>query len=486
MSDNRLVASATETITDSLASLDQPSIERLHTRLVFLADAEAPWTPSSSHTLDELDEVRFRNGTRAVERRGSRLVLAFADPRISRSHGRLTRTDAGWLLQDEESTNGCVVDGVKTRQTLLADGALLQLGRSMFRFCRSKVAAVPTHLAADVDVDGLPAWPLGMATFAPGLAQAFEALIRLAGTPTSLLLVGETGTGKELIARAMHEASRRSGNLVAVNCGALSPMLLGSELFGHRRGAFTSAEQDRRGMVRSADQGTLFLDEIGELPLEMQAALLRVLQEREVTPLGSDRPIAVEFRLITATLRDLLGATQDGRFRADLYARIAGHVTVLPPLRERREDLGLLVRHMLKQHAPDRAVRFAPAVWRALVRHEWLHNIRELDSAISTALRLATGERIELMHLPAALQRLATGDGTGAGAAATTGAPARANGHDRALNEADIATRALLIEQLIAHEGKVAAVAAALGKQRAQIYKWVERFGIDLAAFRRR
>jgi len=182
-----------------------------------------------------------------------------------------------------------------------------------------------------------------MATFSPGLAYAFGTLARLSARPISILLRGETGTGKEVIASAIHELSRRRGDFIAVNCGALPATLLESELFGHQRGAFSGATADRRGLVRSADGGTLFLDEIGELPIGSQAAFLRVLQEHEVVPVGHDRPIAVDLRVIAATLRDLSGAIDAGRFRSDLYARIAGHVVELPALRERREDLGLVI-----------------------------------------------------------------------------------------------------------------------------------------------
>jgi transcriptional regulator with PAS, ATPase and Fis domain len=307
-------------------------------------------------------------------------------------------------------------------------------------------------------------------TFAPTLARAFAQLVALAPRPTSVLLTGETGTGKEVVARAIHELSGRSGELVAVNCGALPATLVEAELFGHRRNAFTGAAAARLGLVRSADQGTLFLDEIGELAPAAQAALLRVLQEREVLPIGEDRPIAVDLRLIAATLRDLEAAEQEGRFRPDLHARIKGHVASLPALRDRREDLGVLVASLRAKHRP---VQLAPAALRAILRHDWPHNIRELEQALSTAISLAPGDAVKLEHLPAAVR---------SGPRRAAAEPPRA----LELDDEDRALRATLIELFTRHEGKVEVVAKALGKERSQIYKWVKRLGIDLAAFRRK
>jgi transcriptional regulator with GAF, ATPase, and Fis domain len=346
---------------------------------------------------------------------------------------------------------------------------VIELGHSFFLFRQSLVEAVPSHLASDVEANRLPVWPPGLVTFAPALACAFEGLVRLAASPTPVLLVGETGTGKELAARAIHALSRRGGELVAINCGALSPTLVEAELFGHRRGAFSGAAAARVGLVRSADKGTLFLDEIGELAPAAQAALLRVLQEHEVLPLGEDRPVAVDLRLIAATLRDLEAAALAGRFRSDLYARITGHIVSLPALRERREDLGLLIAAICKRHRP---VRLAPPALRAILRYDWPLNIRELEQALSTAIALAPEDLVKLEHLPAAVRGLRAGRVT---------EPSRVP----TLDEDDRALRATLIELFARHGGNVLAVAKELGKERSQIYKWIKRVGIDLSAFRR-
>jgi sigma-54 dependent transcriptional regulator, acetoin dehydrogenase operon transcriptional activator AcoR len=462
------VSDTTITTTEGTA---RPAVGGVHSWLVFVGHFGEAGVPSSSHALDEIDEIRFCRGARGVERRRGVLELALPDARMSTEHGRWLRRGAGWMIEDRSSKNGTIVDGVLERSAPLRDGAVIELGHSCFVFRQAHVEAVPLHLAGDVDARGLPAWPPGLATFSPRLARTYDGLIRLAPSLASILLTGETGVGKEVVARAVHGSSGRAGELVAVNCGALPAALVESELFGHRRGAFSGAVSERRGLVRSADGGTLFLDEIGELPPAAQAALLRVLQEREVLPVGEDRPIAVDLRVIAATLRDLDAAVADGRFRPDLYGRVAGHVVALPPLRERREDLGLLLAAMLGKRRP---IRLAPAVLRALLRHDWPRNVRELEQALSTAIDLASGDAIELEHLPAALR---------GGAAAPQPAPAPAAAP--ALDDDDRELRTRLVQLLAEHGGNVRVVAKQLGKERAQIYKWAKRLRIDLDAFRR-
>jgi transcriptional regulator with PAS, ATPase and Fis domain len=468
------VVSATIT-EDPMAS---PAVRagRTSTRLVFIADADNLDVPSSSHALDDLDAVWFRRGARTVERTiteaGRTLTLGFPDGRMSSLHGSLRRRDERWILEDPSSKNGAVVDGAVVRKAVLRDGAVVELGRSFFVFREVTLAGeLLAHFTDDVDVAHLPPWPDGMATFSPSLARAYDALVRLAPKPAvSVVLRGETGTGKEVIARALHVLSKRTGAFVAVNCGSLPASLFEAELFGHCRGAFTGAVTERRGLVRSADGGTLFLDEIGELPPASQAALLRVLQEREVLPIGDDRPVAVDLRVVAATLRDLDDEVVAGRFRADLHARIASHVVTLPPLRDRREDLGLMISAILSR-VTDRATRFAPAALRACLRYAWPHNVRGLVQALTTASALATAGVIALDDLPATLSHR----------------PERAPGTiaTPVIDAADRELRDQLVTLLTAHDGNVAVVAEALGKRRAQIYKWIKRLAIDVAAFRR-
>jgi transcriptional regulator with GAF, ATPase, and Fis domain len=285
------------------------------------------------------------------------------------------------------------------------------------------------------------------------------------------VLLGETGTGKEVVARALHDLSGRSGPFVAVNCGALPETLLEAELFGHRKGAFSGAINDRPGLIRSADKGTLFLDEVGELPPESQVAFLRVLQEQEVVPVGDDRPVKVDTRLCAATHRDLDELVEKNRFRRDLYARMFGLVLDLPPLRDRQEDLGILLGALLARLPGGDRVKLAPAAVRALVRHDWPLNVRELEKCLVAALALADEETIELEHLPPAVRRPG-----GARVARGTDEPP--------LTQDDLALRAQLVDLLTTHAGNVTTVAKALGKGRMQIHRWAKRFGLDLEAFR--
>jgi len=222
----------------------------------------------------------------------------------------------------------------------------------------------------------------------PSMEAVFELIRHVAGTNTTVLIEGETGTGKELVAQAIHETStRRNGPLVTVNCAALPETLLESELFGHEKGAFTSAAGQRKGRFELADGGTIFLDEVGEMPLAMQAKLLRVLQERCFERVGGTTSLEVDVRVIAATNRPLHQMTQDGKFREDLYYRLNVLKIELPPLRDRREDIALLAAHFAEKYArPGTApLEFTPEAMELLLRHRWPGNIRELENAVERA-----------------------------------------------------------------------------------------------------
>jgi DNA-binding NtrC family response regulator len=493
---------------------DEDIVPSARPQLVLVANSDDPRAASSRHLLDEIDEVRFGRGDRSARRftAGARgvLELRMPDRRMSSSHGRLVRAPSGWVLDDPESKNGAVVDGAVTRRSVIGDGSVVELGHTFFVF---RNAAVEHGAASDVSDDELRAGAPTLTTFDGALAERYATLERVAPTAVSVLLEGETGTGKERVARAVHELSGRSGAFVAVNCGALPPSLIEAELFGHRRGAFTGAVGERLGLVRSADGGTLFLDEVGELPAASQAAFLRVLQEHEVVPVGMDHPINVDIRLCAATLRDLEALVSAGRFRRDLYARLFGLTIGLPPLRQRRVDIGLLVRRMLAAIPGGAQVRFAPVALRALLRHDWPFNIRELEKLLVTAVALATDGVIEAAHLPQALRPGARGDeggreGGGAGSSGreaggmagmaggggegdldgengSGGIPAQAviPGPER---PADRELREQLVGLLTLHHGNVLAVSKALNTRRTQVYRWLQRFGIRVEAFRRR
>jgi transcriptional regulator with GAF, ATPase, and Fis domain len=242
----------------------------------------------------------------------------------------------------------------------------------------------------------------------PKMKELAELIVRVAATPTTVLIRGESGTGKELVARAIHRYSNvRDRPLVTVNCTALAPTLLESELFGHKRGAFTGAVADKPGLFERADGGTIFLDEVGDMPLEMQAKLLRVLQTGEMKPVGDVVTRKVRVRVIAATNRDLEKALALSEFREDLFYRFNTFTITLPPLRDRTEDIPVLAHHFLRKaeaKVNKRVDRFAPEALDLLKRYPWPGNLRELENTIERAVVLATSRQVEVIHLPLHIQ----------------------------------------------------------------------------------
>ncbi|MBK9035572.1 MAG: sigma 54-interacting transcriptional regulator [Myxococcales bacterium] len=460
-----------ETVTLRRGEDERVTAERA--QLVVLLAADQPLAPSSRHLLDDVDQVLLGRGKRReVERRTSggrrRLELRLADPAASEQHARVTRVHGRWVVEDHGAKNGTLVNGRVITRARLDDGDVLEIGGTMVVF---RDGAVPVAGADDLRVDELAVTLPGLATFSGDLATQLAAAATAATAGVAVLVRGDTGTGKELVARAIHATSTRRGPFVAVNCGALPANLVEAELFGHRRGAFSGAVEDRPGHVRAADKGTLLLDEIGDLPGPAQAALLRVLQEREVVPVGDSLPIKVNVRIIAATHVDLAQRVVDGGFRRDLLARLAGLELMLPTLAERREDLGLLIGAILTR-AGATGAQLTVAAARALVHHDWPDNVRELEMALTTSLALAAGGTIDLSHLPRAVR-------------AATPACTDAVRTDAPLSEADVALRAQLAALLAEHGGNISAVARTAGKARWQIHRWLRRLGLDSEDFRR-
>lgn len=424
---------------------------------------DQPMEPPARHDLSGVDVVTFSRGARGVRRvlktGGVHLELQLPDRMMSTDHGGLALREGKPLLDGSHSKNGVLIHGVRVRSVALAPGDAFVLGSTAFLFGRAERHLDHVdQLAGDVSHRMSPQ-SADLETLHDPLRRTFAALARLAPLDVPMLLRGATGTGKEVAARAIHERSGRSGAFVAVNCGAIAPAILEAELFGHRKGAFSGAFSDRLGHLRAADHGTLFLDEIGELPTAAQIALLRALQEREVTPVGDSTPIPVDFRLCAATHRDLAAMVTAGAFREDLYARLLGATLHLPTLRERRCDLGLLIRSLLRRHGASEA-RFTPLAALALVTRPWLLNIRELERTLVVASALAGPQPIDVAHLPAALPK-------------HTAAAA-----PPLLNERELVRRQELEQLLDQHDHNLTRVAQQLGKDRTQIYRWVRRFGI--------
>jgi sigma-54 dependent transcriptional regulator, acetoin dehydrogenase operon transcriptional activator AcoR len=434
---------------------------------------DEPLAPPMRVALADVDELVLARGPRGVERRargegGAQVTLRLPDRRMSSVHATLRRELGGFVLEDAGSTNGTLLNGAAVTRARLADGDCFELGHTFFVY-RS---ALPAPSAArDLDAATLASTPPGLRTLIPSLAQRFDELSRLSRSDVAIVLGGESGTGKELVARAVHLLSGRRGALVAVNCGALPAALVESELFGAKKGAFSGADADRPGLVRAADRGTLFLDEIGDLPLAAQAALLRVLQEGEVLPLGGSMPVPVDVRVVVASHRDLPALVAAGKFRADLLARLNGWSMTLPPLRERREDLGLIAGEILRRAGGEAAPSLTWDAARALFAHQWPLNARELDKLLTTALVLSGG-RIERTHLAALDAPIAL-------PVATSPSPASE------LSDADRRLRDALVDAMAEHRGNVNAVARTMGKAPVQIRRWVKRLAVDVHLYRR-
>jgi transcriptional regulator with PAS, ATPase and Fis domain len=282
-------------------------------------------------------------------------------------------------IRDLGSRNGTFVNGLRVSREVLRRGDLIRLGGTVFR-----LETDPGEESALPEIHG----PLIGASRSLRVTLARAEAAALSDAP--VLLQGPTGTGKELLAAAVHRASGRAGPMLAVNCAALPAHLIESELFGHERGAFSGADTSRPGLFRAAHRGTLFLDEIGELPGPVQATLLRVLDTRAVRPVGGVAELAVDARVVAATNRDLRGAVEAGEFRADLYARLAESVVEVAPLVERPSDLAPLWHHLVAELSGGGRIELGAAVFEAMALHRWPFNVRELRQLVRRVLRAAS------------------------------------------------------------------------------------------------
>jgi two-component system response regulator HydG len=313
----------------------------------------------------------------------------------------------------------------------------------------------------------------------PAMHELFQVLDRVVETDTNVLLTGESGTGKEVVAQTIHNHSARSeGRFQVIDCTAIPETLFESMLFGHAKGAFTGAVKDQAGLLKQADKGTAFFDEIGELPAALQAKLLRVIQEQTFTPVGKTEPVNVDTRFICATNRDLEMEVNAGRFRRDLFYRLAVIHIELPPLRERGDDVVLLARHFLKLLRPaGRAeLEFSPEALNLLKSYSWPGNIRELRNAVERGIAMARGEMILSNDLPPAMQQSSTpADGSGAAEKSPAGTLAETLGE---------AERSYLITLLRENAGNVASSARQAGMSRQGLHKLLKRHNVDAADYR--
>ncbi|HMJ13345.1 MAG TPA: sigma 54-interacting transcriptional regulator [Polyangiaceae bacterium] len=361
---------------------------------------------------------------------------SFDDPRMSRLHARVTYDAAqrAFRFGDAKSSNGTHHNGRRADTGLLENGDVLRLGDTLLVFER-----------------GRP------------MLELNETIARVAPTDLTVLISGESGTGKELFAKSVHELSGRKGPFVAVNCAAIPRDLVASELFGHTRGAFSNATHARTGLFLSAQDGSLLLDEIGDLPLDQQPALLRVLQERSVRPVGSDRELKTTARVLVATHVDLAERLQSGAFRGDLLARIAQCTLQVPALRERRSEVLALARTFAER--AGRELELSPDAAERLLIWNWPFNVRELEALVQTFCVLAAGARLDLEYLSRKHPMLLAPDAAARAAEDASGKPSQRDDLQRLIQE---------------HAGNISAVARALGKPRAQIYRWLRRYHLAL------
>jgi DNA-binding NtrC family response regulator len=386
--------------------------------------------------------------------RGTNCEVVLDDAALSRSHASVIPTEGGIQVMDLDSRNGTFLDGTRIRHAMVGPRGILRVGQTLLRICPCLDAWEPAR--AEGALQG--------GTSLLGVRRSLELV---APTELPVLISGETGTGKEVVAKLLHERSGRSGAFVPVNCAALPESLAESELFGHARGAFTGATQAKKGLFLAAAGGTLFLDELGELPPGVQTKLLRVLEDHLVRPVGGEQATRVDVRVIAATNRHLPDEVAAGRFRSDLYARLALVELRLPALRDRLEDLPALAAALLAR-AGRPATRLSVNALEALLLYDWPRNVRELDGVMRAAL-LGSGDEIDLPALPAPIREPLH--------RARQGPPA-----PKPAAAGDL--RARLEQALDQHRGNVRRVCQAVGISRGHFYRLLKQWDLDLARYR--
>lgn len=329
--------------------------------------------------------------------------MTITDETVSRYHCRLLQENDAYIVQDLGSTNGTFVNGVRVREAYLTPGCELRLGncRTTFRAFNEAVEITASAAQQCGDIIGRNV----------RMREIFGMIEKISATGATVIIEGETGTGKELVAQEIHRQSRRADKpFVVFDCGAVPESLIESELFGHEKGSFTGAIMTRQGLFEMAQGGTIFLDELGELSIDLQPKLLRVLEQREVRRVGSSKSIPIDVRVVAATNRVLEDEVRAGRFREDLFYRLSVVRIMLPPLRDRAEDISLLVRSFLQNARYNRDANnktrirhISPAAMRALESYQWPGNIRELVNVIERACSFADNDTIDIQDLPEVL-----------------------------------------------------------------------------------
>jgi transcriptional regulator of acetoin/glycerol metabolism len=396
--------------------------------------------------------------------RGEECDVQLEGSEASRKHARIRREGPIFVIGDLGSRNGVFVNGTRIDEGPIGVGDVIRLGEWIAVVVRAPAG------------DGAPSYgEIARGLYAgPVLAAILEPVRRAAPSDLPIVVVGETGTGKERVARAVHEWSGRQGAFVGVNCAALPESLAEAELFGYRKGAFTGAERDHPGHFRAAAGGTLLLDEITDLPLAVQAKLLRAIEQREVLPLGASTPTAVDVRIVAAAQQSLATAVNEKRFRADLYARLDGLTVELPPLRERLDEVPYLFGCLLNERSGGRPPEVEPRLIEQLCLYDLPFNVRELDLLAKRLLVLHGHEkRLERAHLPERFLRASVRKQ----AAAAIEAPAAADAEAAQFDD--------LLKALRRHRGVVSRAASDVGISRQSAYRLMDiHGGVDLGSLR--
>jgi transcriptional regulator with GAF, ATPase, and Fis domain len=429
-------------------------------------------------------------------------AICVPEAAVSRAHARIHFKDGHWLLTDLGGRNGTIVDGEFVQEIALEPHHEIRVGDAIFKFVQAGAESYARYRIDGTIINPLPGEDVDPRSRRGHIVGGYQidrlasALKRVARTELSVIVLGESGTGKEVFAAQLHEWSGRRGAFQAVNCAAIPATLLESELFGYKRGAFSGADRDKIGLVRAADGGTLFLDEIGDMPLEAQAKLLRLLQSKEIVPVGATHPERVDVRIVCATHRDLMKLQQAGKFRGDLFARLNEYSVMLPPLRERKEDIFVLSRALLERHGrPDLGLSFP--FMTGLLHYDFPFNVRELEAFIKRGIALCDGQTLDAPQLPDEIKELMKTYGVrnkpqapvavAGSATPVPGFPAYAAALPAAAPpppRQGVPTEGELRALLQQHKGNVAAVGREYGKERMQVHRWMKRYGIDVSDYR--